>query len=155
MHINVHLRQTIYEMTICGFNQLNQQSCRCCSASYPLQPGRTPFQPHTQKHRRQRNSALEMTSEHLPDLQLLQVHLINIGMNCGAVEALYRTILGSPPTLWQSLSTSLTVTMGSFSLLMFYCSTTTVREVVISYKCKKAFQELEVPDHHFAMTIPL
>ena len=42
-----------------------------------------------------------MTNEHLPDLQLLQVHLINIGMKCSAAEVLYRTILGSLPTVWQ------------------------------------------------------
>ena len=36
---------------------------------------------------------MEMTNEHLPDLQLL----VNIGMKCGAAEVLYRTILGSLP----------------------------------------------------------
>ena len=96
MHINVHLRQTIYE---------------------------TPSR-HTHRNRRQCKAALEMTNEHLPLLQLLQVHLINIGMECGVAEVLYRAILVSLPTVWQSLS----------ALLMFHCLTTTVKQAVVSYK---------------------
>ena len=61
-----------------------------------------------------------MTYEHLPDLQPLQVQLNHIGVKCDAVKVLHRTIVGSQPTVWQSLTTSLTVTIGSLSLLMFH-----------------------------------
>ena len=39
--------------------------------------------------------ALEMTNEHLPDLQHLQVHLIKFSKKCGPAEVLGKSILGS------------------------------------------------------------
>ena len=80
--------------------------------------------------------ALEMTNEHLPVLLLLQVHLI---MKYVAAELCNMKCLGSIPT--NSQSTSLTMTIGSFSFLMFHCSKVTVRLAVIPYKCKNIFHE--------------